>query len=94
MLADTGAGRLLALGVGLIFVAVLLLIIILIEALILRGLKWESFTHSFIDSLMINLISAAFGVVFLFVGAPLSATGLERPSSSFLFSPSSLKGEC
>lgn len=70
-IADVGTGWfLLSLGLGLIFFAVLLSIIIFIEALVLRGLKWGSFTRSFIDSLVINLISATIGIMFLFIGIP------------------------
>jgi hypothetical protein len=75
--ADTGAGWLFFyLGVGLIAAAVLLFIIIFIEALVLRGLKWGSFRLSFIDSLVINLTSATFGVIFLFISIPLLNRGV------------------
>jgi hypothetical protein len=40
-----------------------LCIIVLLEALVLRGLKWGSLTLSFVDSAVINLTSATAGVL-------------------------------
>lgn len=51
------------LAFGAVVAAGFFFIIVLIEALVLRGLKWEPFRLSFLDSLVINLTSTAFGVL-------------------------------
>jgi hypothetical protein len=56
------------LSLGVVAAAGLFFIIVLIEALVLHGLKWGSFRLSLVDSFIINLISAAIGVV-LFIFA-------------------------
>jgi hypothetical protein len=56
------------LSLGAVAAAGLFFIIVLIEALVLYGLKWGSFRLSLVDSFMINLTSATIGVV-LFVFA-------------------------
>jgi hypothetical protein len=63
-LADVGAGWFfLTLALGAVAAAGLFLSIALVEALVLRGLKWGSFRLSFVDSVVINLTSATIGVV-------------------------------
>ncbi len=63
-LADVGAGWFfLTLALGTVAAAGLFLSIALVEALVLRGLKWGSFRLSFVDSVVINLTSATIGVV-------------------------------
>jgi hypothetical protein len=70
-IADVAAPWWISLG---LFIAIgLLLIIAFIEALVLRGLKWGSLRVSFIDSLVINLLSAMVGVLlFAFSGTALN----------------------
>ncbi len=71
-LADV-VGPWFALSLGAVIAVGLLFIIVLIEALVLRGLKWGSFRLSLIDSFVINLTSATVGgllfVLFAVVGA-------------------------
>jgi hypothetical protein len=55
--AFSGVIILVMLGFGLVVLGV----IILLEALILRRLKWASLKHCFLDSFIMNLASTAFG---------------------------------
>jgi uncharacterized membrane protein YvlD (DUF360 family) len=73
----------LSIGVG--AAAFVLLIITSIEALILRwGFNWGSFRRSLIDSLVINLTSAAVGVVLLIISLPLLSWGVGLALVVFL----------
>jgi len=69
-----------ALGLAAVAAVGFFFIIVLIEALVLRGLKWGSFRLSFIDSLVVNLTSTAFGVL-LFA---FSAWMLNQGAASLL----------
>lgn len=72
------------LSLGAVAAAGLFFIIVLIEALVLCGLKWGSFRLSLVDSFTINLTSATIGVV-LFVFA---ISNMEfQPGSGTLFPP-------
>ena len=75
-LADSAAGWFGPALVGVIGFAGLVFVIVLIEALALRGLKWGSFRLSFVDSLMINVTSAAIGVVLFALFAPALNLGV------------------
>ncbi len=73
------------LSVG-VFVAVgLLLIIVLIEALVLRGLKWGSFRLSLIDSFVINLTSATIGGLLFVLFAVAGSLNLGMVSLFLIF---------
>jgi hypothetical protein len=51
-------------------------IVILMEALVLRGLKWGSLRVSFTDSAFVNLVSALVGVFFgSFILIPFNQLG-------------------
>jgi hypothetical protein len=70
----------LVLYLGLFLTIVLLLIIAFIEALVLRGLKWGSLRTSFVDSVVINAISAMVGVLLLvFSGTSLNLEWAPLP---------------
>jgi uncharacterized membrane protein YvlD (DUF360 family) len=67
----------LILSVGIGVAAFVLLIITSVEALVLRwGFNWGSFRRSLSDSLVINLTSAAVGVVLLIISLPLLNWGV------------------
>jgi hypothetical protein len=58
---------------GPLLTIVLFLIIILMETLVLRGLKWGSPWASFTDSVIVNIVSALAGVfLFAFSGTALN----------------------
>jgi len=58
---------------GPLLTIVLFLIIILMETLVLRGLKWGSQWASFTDSVIVNIVSALAGVfLFAFSGTALN----------------------
>jgi hypothetical protein len=64
------------LSLGAIATAGLFFIIVLIEALVLRGLKWGSFRLSFVDSFVINLTSATIGGLLFVLFAAAGALNL------------------
>jgi hypothetical protein len=74
-LAD-GVNPFLVLYFGAIAAAALFFIVVLIEALVLRGLKWGSFRLSLIDSFVVNLTSATIGVGLLWLFAIAGALNL------------------
>ena len=63
----------------------LLLIIVLIEALVLRGLKWGSFRLSLIDSFVINLTSATIGGLLFVLFAVAGSLNLGMVSLFLIF---------
>jgi VIT1/CCC1 family predicted Fe2+/Mn2+ transporter len=74
-IADTG-GAYFSWVYGLTAVIFVSVSIILIEMLVLRGLKWGSLRASFVDSVVINLISAIVGVFFAVLAFSLTSLNL------------------
>jgi hypothetical protein len=74
-LADAAGWYFLAPLFGAVAAVGFLFIIVLIEALVLRGLKWGSLKLSFVDSAVINLTSATAGVLLFAFSARLVNQG-------------------
>jgi uncharacterized membrane protein YjjP (DUF1212 family) len=62
---------------GPLLTIVLFVIIILMETLVLRGLKWGSQWASFTDSVIVNIVSALAGVFLLAFSGTALKLGLE-----------------
>jgi hypothetical protein len=75
VIADTG-GAYFSWAYGLTAVIFVSVSIILIEMLVLRGLKWGSLRASFVDSFVVNLISAMVGVFFAVLAFSLTSLTL------------------
>ena len=74
-LADAAGWYFLAPLFGAVAAVGFLFIIVILEALVLRGLKWGSLKLSFVDSAVINLTSGFVGALLFAFSAPLVNQG-------------------